>query len=80
MYFRGYGAGMKVSAHPMLVAVALGLLGPNALAAPESDDEPQGAAKERSISPETTADDQLRAAVEDQEGPYWTHLLLGDEE
>lgn len=76
MCFKDYGHSMKVSAHPMLVAVALGLLGPNALAAPESDDE----AKERSMSPETTADDQLRAAVEDQDGPYWTHLLLGDEE
>jgi hypothetical protein len=32
---------MKMSAHPVLVAVALGLLGPNALAE-ESEDAPEG--------------------------------------
>jgi hypothetical protein len=34
---------MKLDAHPIVVAVALGLLGPVALAAEDEDDEPAAA-------------------------------------
>jgi hypothetical protein len=75
---------MKVAAHPMLVAVALGLLGPGALAADtEDDNEP---VVRRSVAPAQTAaasspidnQDSMVDALEDEDAPYWTRLTLVD--
>jgi len=78
---------MKVAAHPMLVAVALGLLGPNALAAEPAED---GRSSRGSASSQAQAgaddskaeldDEAVMSALEDETGPYWTRLdLVGDE-
>jgi len=71
---------MKVSAHPLMVAVALGLLGPGALAADTADDDPEvrpvqppGHVPESSTSSER---EQVERALDDQQGPSWGQLTL----
>ena len=80
---------MKVAAHPMLVAVALGLLGPNALAADpaETGRTVRGASTTRAApatsdeAPSSSLDDEaVMAALEDESGPYWTKLELVNDE
>jgi hypothetical protein len=73
---------MKVAAHPMLVAVALGLLGPGALTESEPADEDRGA----SVHPDDRSSDELDqtsraqvlAALEDEDVPGWARLELLD--
>lgn len=72
---------MKVAAHPMLVAVALGLLGPNALAT-ESIDESRTRRGSARAAHNTTGVEReaVMSALEDEEGPYWTRLSLVNDE
>ena len=71
---------MKVSAHPLMVAVALGLLGPGALASDTSDDEPEVRPVHRPGGDLAASQDTDRADVEralqDQQGPAWGQLTL----
>lgn len=69
---------MKVTAHPMLVAVALGLLGPGALAAETAEDEQEPSARP-APAPETSQADMV-SALEEQDAPYWTRLTLVEED
>ena len=74
---------MKVAAHPMLVAVALGLLGPNALANDATEEERTRRSSEaRDTAPATDGleRESLMSALEDEEGPYWTRLDLKSDE
>lgn len=75
---------MKVTAHPMLVAVALGLLGPNALANETMEDErvrrSSGAAADRTEEDAATSEAEVMSALEDETGPYWTQLSLVNDE
>ncbi len=71
---------MKVSAHPLMVAVALGLLGPGALA----DDAREGLDEGAAIRPAADDADALdRDTVErglaDRDGPTWGLLTLHDD-
>lgn len=67
---------MKVSAHPLMVAVALGLLGPGALASDSVDDEPT-VHPDGELPPESAADlAQVERALDDQQGPAWGQLTL----
>ena len=64
---------MNVAAHPMLVAVALGLLGPAAL----TNDEPEIVNHDPKSEPTAVA--QVQAAVQaldGGEGPGWARLSL----
>ena len=70
---------MKVAAHPMLVAVALGLLGPNALAADAVEDERDrrgSASATRAAADDGIARKDVMSALDTEEGPYWTRLEL----
>jgi hypothetical protein len=68
---------MKVSAHPLMVAVALGLLGPGALAADPSDDQARLHPGEPSAEPRDPYDlDELGRSLEDRSGPTWGRLTL----
>ncbi|MFK7930306.1 MAG: hypothetical protein AB8H79_19110 [Myxococcota bacterium] len=81
---------MKVAAHPMLVAVALGLLSPSALAADPSESKRSGADKrqERRVASHSTHESSslsstlertdVEDALEDEDAPYWTQLTLVD--
>ena len=69
---------MKVTAHPLLVAVALGLLGPGALAAEATDDEQEPSVR-RAPAPVATQS-ELVDALEDEQAPYWTKLTLVEED
>lgn len=75
---------MKVAAHPMLVAVALGLLGPNALANETAEDERarRAPAADRAGADRTDDmdKDQVMSALEDESAPYWTRLSLAADE
>ena len=64
---------MKVAAHPLLVAVALGLLGPAALAAETSEDEGEVAPRRDPANTES-----LREALDDANAPAWSRLTLVD--
>lgn len=66
---------MKVAAHPMLVAVALGLLGPSALAADPKEEKRD---VRRATAKTDLASSDLVDALEDAEAPYWTQLTLVD--
>ncbi|MFT7520672.1 MAG: hypothetical protein ACI9MC_002823 [Kiritimatiellia bacterium] len=65
---------MKVVAHPMLVAVALGLLGPGVLAS-ESDDLVDDVAVRKSSD---SLEDQVTESMSSDEGPYWSRLDIGE--
>jgi hypothetical protein len=52
---------MKVAAHPMVVAVALGLLGPTALQMPEKKRAPQSLEDWREVDAPTQEDKQAVA-------------------
>ena len=70
---------MKVSTHPLMVAVALGLLGPGALAAPEAESDAQEARSERGEGIDLSDLDQVASALDSEAGPEWTRLELVDE-
>lgn len=71
---------MKVSAHPLMVAVALGLLSPSVLASDRVEDESDTCAERRvsSPDPEPVAMSELVAALDSAEGPKWGRLTLHD--
>ena len=66
---------MKVVAHPLLVAVALGLLAPNALADDGSKRNKDSARAEGSGIDR----DQILDALGDSEAPSWARLEMIDE-
>jgi hypothetical protein len=68
---------MKVSAHPLMVAVALGLLGPNALSADSSEDEAQVRPASPPGDDETSSElSHIAVVLDDETGPAWSHLVL----
>lgn len=71
---------MKVAAHPMLVAVALGLLGPVALAVESSDEEGEPCidCDAKADALESSSLDAVVDALEDEDAPYWARLTLVD--
>lgn len=69
----GSGDRMKVVAHPLVVAAALGLLGPMALAAEESPEVPAP----REVQEDECADDEpLAAEADDLSLPHTVFLGL----
>ena len=62
---------MKVTAHPILVAVAMGLLGPVALVDENHREDVRQDEREQ-------AEDEVLAALESDEGPVWAQLTLHD--
>ena len=70
---------MKVAAHPMLVAVALGLLGPQALAEDEPNPCKSPKVDCREAPGDASLEDEIAAALEEDDAPYWTRLELRDE-
>ena len=62
---------MKVTAHPLMVAVAMGLLGPVALTDEDHREDIQEDKREQS-------EDEVLAALESEEGPVWAQLTLHD--
>ena len=75
--FSQYKDIMKVNAHPMLVAVALGILGPAALAADDSRSARTTCDRTKSVD-ET---DLVVASLEDStDDPYWTRLELQEDD
>jgi hypothetical protein len=75
---------MKVAAHPMLVAVAFGLLGPAALAAESGDDDdtvtPRPAGTDPSRAPSVGDLDDVVDAMDASDAPAWSRLTLVDAE
>ncbi|TVQ86464.1 MAG: hypothetical protein EA397_19900 [Deltaproteobacteria bacterium] len=71
---------MKVSAHPLMVAVALGLLSPSVLSSDRLDKEAERRAERRAVSPasESVAMSEVVQALESAEGPRWGQLTLHD--
>jgi hypothetical protein len=62
---------LKVTAHPLMVAVAMGLLGPAVLAADEHCEE---TCEEK----QTSVEKEVLSALEADEGPIWSQLSLHD--
>ena len=69
----GSGDRMKVVAHPLVVAAALGLLGPMALAAEESPEVP---APREAQEDECADDEPLAAEADDLSLPHTVFLGL----
>ena len=60
---------MKVSTHPLMVAVAMGLLGPVVL----TDDEHE---ETLSVQDQGSVEDEVRSALEQSDAPVWSQLTL----
>ena len=74
---------MKVKAHPMMVAVALGLLGPAALAADEDKTSRavEGVKNTLATPERAVGESEVAASVTPHaEDPHWTRLELYEDE
>ena len=60
---------MKISTHPLMVAVAMGLLGPAVL----TDDEHE---ETHSIQDHASIDDEVLSALDQSEAPVWSQLKV----
>lgn len=60
---------MKVSTHPLMIAVAMGLLGPVVL----TDDEHE---ETLSVQDQDSVEDEVRSALEQPDAPVWSQLTL----
>lgn len=70
---------MKVSAHPLMVAVALGLLGPGALASDRSEgsDDPEPQLRPQASPAASDLDlADVAQALDDSSVPDWGRLVL----
>ena len=63
---------MKITAHPLMVAVAMGLLGPMALADENHLDD-------LSEDKQECSEQDVLEALESDEGPVWAQLILNPE-
>ena len=62
---------MKVTAHPLMVAVALGLIGPQVLSEDDHCDD-VAVVDQQTLQ----SDDDVHQALEQQDGPVWSQLVL----